>query len=125
MNFPASSSCNVASTDNDLPLLLPLQSRKNPNSQSINTNRQQKVSGILTSFTGQVPPSLVLQYPNSEQHGLGAGQPRLHSTLEALKGGAAQLSRPVPAPSSPRHSPTREVQPDIACWGLCQGKQAI
>lgn len=94
MNVPASSSCNVASTDNDLPLLLPLQSRKNPNSQS----------------------SLVLQYPNSEQQGLWAGQPRLHSTLEALKGGAAQLWRPVPAPSSPRHSPTREVQPDMACW---------
>ena len=34
---PASFSCCNVARDNDFPLLIPLQSRKNPNSQSENT----------------------------------------------------------------------------------------
>ena len=37
MDSLASFSCRKVASDNDLPLLIPLQSRKNPNSQSKNT----------------------------------------------------------------------------------------
>ena len=37
MDSPASFSCRKVASDSDLPLLIPLQSRKNPNSQSKNT----------------------------------------------------------------------------------------
>merc|ERR1712010_61117 len=75
----ASFSAAIASGARGLPLLTPLQSLKAPACQ------------LASGW----------QYPYSEQQGAEAGHPRGHFTARALKGAAAQLPSPVPAPRSP------------------------